>query len=65
MRVQKWQSRIFEKNLGGSQMGEKPHFGGIFDVFCPYLKNGFNDFDEILRLNSPYWYLTPCKKRMS
>ena len=31
------QSQIFEKNLGGSQMGGNPHFGGIFDVFCPYL----------------------------
>ena len=30
-------------------MGEKPYFGGIFDVFCPYLKNGYKDFDDILR----------------
>ena len=29
------------------------------------LKNGFNDFDAILLLNSPYWYLTPRKSRMS
>ena len=35
-------------------MGEKPHFWGIFDVFCPYLKNGSKDFDEIMRLNSPH-----------
>ena len=34
-------------------MGEKPHFWCIFNVFCPYLKNGSKDFDEILRLNSP------------
>ena len=43
----------FEKNLGGSQMGENPHFWGIFDIFCPYLKNSSKDFDEILRFNSP------------
>ena len=47
-------ARFLKKNLGGSQMGENPHFGGIFDVFCPYLKNGSKDFDEILRLNSPH-----------
>ena len=46
-------------------MGENPHFWGIFDVFCPYLKNGSKDFDEILRLNSPRWYLTPRENRMS
>ena len=39
-------------------MGENPHFWGIFDVFCPYLKNGSKDFDEILRFNSPQYYLT-------
>ena len=25
---------FWKKILGVSQMGEKPHFGGIFDVFC-------------------------------
>ena len=56
---------FWKKILGGSQMGETPHFWGIFDVFCPYLKNGSKDFDEILRLNSPHWYLTPRENRMS
>ena len=56
---------FWKKNLGGSQMGENPHFWGIFDVFCPYLKNGSKDFDEILRLNSPHWYLTLRENRMS
>ena len=46
-------------------MGEKPHFWGIFDVFCPYLKKGFKDFDEILRFNSPHWYLAPRENSMS
>ena len=46
-------------------MGEIPDFWGIFDVFCPYLKNGSKDFDEILRLNSPHWYLTLRENRMS
>ena len=46
-------TRFLKKNLWGSQMGENPHFGGIFDVFCPYLKNGSKDFNEIFRLNSP------------
>ena len=27
----------FEKKSWGSQMGEKPQFGGIFGVFYPYL----------------------------
>ena len=36
----------------------------MFDVFCPYLKNGSNNFYEILGLNSPHWYLTPHEKRM-
>ena len=35
-------------------LGEKPHFWCIFDVFCPFLKNDSNDFDEILRLDSPH-----------
>ena len=51
--VQKWQSPIFEKKSWGVANGGKPHFWGIFDVFCLYLKNGSKDFDEILRLNSP------------
>ena len=46
-------------------MGEKPNFWAIFDVFCPYLKHDSNDFDGILHLNSPYWYLTPGENRMS
>ena len=51
--------------MGGQKWGENPHFWAIFDVFCPYLKNCSNDFDEILcLLNSPYLYLTPRKKRM-
>ena len=45
---------FWKKDLGGSQMGENPHFWDIFDVFCPYFKNGSKDFDEILRLNSPH-----------
>ena len=45
---------LYEHVLGGSQMGENLHFGGIFDVFYPYLKNGSKDFNEILRLNSPH-----------
>ena len=46
---------MFEKKLWGvSQMGEKPYFWPIFDVFCPYLKNRSKDFDKILRLNSPH-----------
>ena len=45
-------------------MGENPHFWGIFNVFCPYLKNGSKDFDQILGFNSPQWYLTPGKNRM-
>ena len=56
---------FWKKNIGGLQMGENPHFWGIFDVFCPYLKNGSKDFDEILRFNSAHWYLTPCENRMS
>ena len=36
-KVQKWQSPIFKKILGGSHMGENPNFWGIFDVFCSYL----------------------------
>ena len=59
--VQKWQ---LKKNLGGSQMGENFNFLGIFDVFCPYLKNSFKDFGEILRLNSIHWYLTPRENLM-
>ena len=46
-------------------MGENPHFWGIFDVFCPYLKNGSKDFDETLHFNSPQCYLTPCENRLS
>ena len=45
-------------------MGEKPHLWGIFDVFCPYLKNGSNDFDKILPFNSPYWYLFSRKQHV-
>ena len=40
-------------------MGETPIFVGIFDVFCQYLKNGSDDFDEILCVNSLYWYKRP------
>ena len=66
MRVQKWQSTIFEKKSWGLQMGKNPHFGGIFNVSCPYLENGFNDFDEILRLKSSDGiYLTPHENYMS
>ena len=42
---------FLKKSLGITN-GEKTHFGGIFDVFCPYLKNGSNDFDVILHINS-------------
>ena len=28
-------------------MGENPIFGAFLMFFCPYLKNGFKDFDEI------------------
>ena len=31
------ESDFWKKIFGGSQMGETPHFWGIFDVFCPYL----------------------------
>ena len=34
--VQRWQSLIFEKILGGDKWGKIP-IRGIFDVFCPYL----------------------------
>ena len=44
----------FRKKIVGGGMGENPHFWAIFDVFCPYLKNGSMDFDEILCLNSPH-----------
>ena len=57
-------ARFLKKYLGGSQMGEIPHFWGTFDVFCPYLKNGCNNFDEIVRLNSQQWYLKPRENRM-
>ena len=33
-------------------MGENTHFWGIFYVFCPYLKNGSNDFNEIQPLEA-------------
>ena len=36
---------FWKKNLRGSQMGEKPHFGSIFDVFVslhPVIKNFWN-----------------------
>ena len=46
-------------------MEENTPLCGIFDVFCQYLKNGSKDFDEILRFNSPHWYLTPRENRMS
>ena len=55
----------FEKKILGVANGGKPPFLGHFDVFCPYLKNGSKDFEEILRLNSPHWYLTLRKNRMS
>ena len=55
----------FWKKSWGVTNGGKPHFWGIFDVFCPYLKNSSNNFDKILRLYSPHWYLTPCENRMS
>ena len=48
---------IWKKSLGVRNGGE-PHFWGIFDFFCPYLKKGSNDFNEILRLNSPHRYNT-------
>ena len=58
-------SAWFLKKILAVTNGGKPHFGGIFDAFCPYLKNGSKDFDENLRLNSPHWYLTPRENRMS
>ena len=54
----------FWKKILGVTNGGNPHFWCIFDVFCPYLKNGSNDFVEILLLNIPHWYLTPRKNRM-
>ena len=30
-------ARFLNKYPGGSQMGEKNHFGGVFDVFFPHL----------------------------
>ena len=49
-------------------MGENPHFCCIFDVFCPYLKNWFSDYDEILRLNSlidtKHLTKTACPKKI-
>ena len=44
------QSPIFEKNFWGVRRGEKPPFLGVFGDF---LENGSNDFDVILRVNSP------------
>ena len=56
---------FWKKIFGGRKWGKTPIFWGIFDVFGPYLKNGSKDFDEILRLNSPHWYLTQRENRMS
>ena len=42
---------ILKKRVG-SQMGENPHFWGIFDVFCPYLKNGSKDYSNFLHVVS-------------
>ena len=42
----------FLKRILGVANGEKLHFWGIFDVFCPYLKNGSKDFNEILRIDT-------------
>ena len=46
-------------------MGENTIFLGIFDGFCPYLKNSSNYFDEKLRLNCLQCYLAPPENRMS
>ena len=43
-------ARFSKKNFGGSGGGEKPPFLGVFGDF---LENGSNDFDVILRVNSP------------
>ena len=44
----------FRKKSFGVTNEVKTHFGVIFCVFCPYLKNGSNDFDEILHLDCPH-----------
>ena len=56
--------KLGQHKEGGRKGGITP-FLVIFDLFCPYLKNGCNDFDEILLLNSPHWCLTPRENRMS
>ena len=45
-------------------MGKK-HFRGNFYVFVDFLKNYFNNFDEILQFNSPQSCLTPRVNGMS
>ena len=40
----------FRKKFWGVRRGEKPPFLGVFGDF---LENGSNDFDVILRVNSP------------
>ena len=55
----------FWKKISGVTYGGKPPFLGYFwCFFLQYFKNSSNDFNEILRLNSPHWYLTPCENRM-
>ena len=45
-------ARFLKKKSLGVTNGEETLFGAFF-VFCPYLKNGSNDFDVILHINSP------------
>ena len=56
---------LFLKKIEGSQMVENPHFGGIFDVFCPYLCIRSLKVSEISHTLQAQHYLTPSENRMS
>ena len=46
-------------------MGENPHFGGIFDVFCSYLCIQSLKVSEILHTLQAQHYQTPSENRIS
>ena len=55
----------FEKKLVESQMGKTTHFGGIFDVFCPYLCIQSLRISGISHTLQAQHYITPSENCMS
>ena len=55
----------FWKKIWGSQIGENPHFWGIFEVFCPYLCIQSLKVSEISHTLQAQYYPTHSENCMS